>query len=264
MKVQLDTIYPYCNRISVLTQYDRDWYGNSVIPDKTVDIILNYPDSEGKIHLVVRRFPDEAAARNMEMLSFCSTPFKSILTHGRLFEEIKYFHQSPDYFWIIDADEIYDTKTIPAMLNYLSVKRPKGMRVTGYNYLRSWNQRIPRDVIDFTHFGFIKPGVLFTQRRVISWNESRLSKLFRKLRFPDMSSRLFGFITCPEDIAVFHHGCWLGDNNRIYAKFRKSSHAESKGYKPESVDNFVFQNVHTDLLPDNIRNAQWPEGYLDA
>ncbi len=263
IKAQLDTIYPFCNAISIVTQYDRDWYGKRVIPDNTIPIVLSYPDPEGKINLVIRRLPDEAAARNMEMLSFNTKSFKGIQSHGRPEADIKEFHSPPDYFWIIDADEIYDTATIPAIIKYLEDKKPRGMRVTGYNYLRTWNNRVPRTVVDFTHFGFIRPGILFEQRRVISWNESRISKLFKMLKMPDLSAKLYGFINCPESTGVFHHACWLGNNERIFDKFSKSSHKESQEWEPGSVDAIQTIHISTGELPLNIQKAAWPNNFFN-
>ncbi len=262
IKPQLDTIYPYCSNISIISQYDRDWYGKSVIPDKTADMVLNYPDPAGKINFIVRRLPDEAAARNMEMLAFNNKSFKNTKTHGNDFSIIKKFHAAPDYFWIIDADEIYDAATLPAIIEHLTQNNPRGMRITGYNYLRTWNQRVPKEIIDFTHFGFIKPGVLFEQRRIVSWNESRLSKLFKMLKVKDYSALLYGFITCPEPTGVFHHGCWLGDNSRIKNKFDKSSHKESQEWEPGSVDAFKTVFVPKNDLPINIREATWPSSFF--
>lgn len=259
----LNTLYPFVNRISVMTQFDRDWYGKPVVPDQTVSHVLNFPDPSAKISMVVRRFPDEAAARNMEMLSFGRKAYSGIMTHGNPLDMVRKFHDNPDYFWIIDADEFYDVDTIPAMLAYLTRLKPRGMRVTGYNYLRTWNRRVPRSVVDFTHFGFIRPGVLFEQRRVVNWNESRISKALRLLHLPDISSRLFGFINCPESVAVFHHGCWLGDDSRIKGKFIKSSHQESIGWDPASVDKIRFEPIPTALLPLNIRTATWPKDFFD-
>jgi hypothetical protein len=263
IKAQLDTIYPFCSAISVITQYDRDWYGKEVVPDATVSQLLSYPDAEGKINIVVRRMPDEAAARNMEMLSFNKRSFQHTQPHGRSMDDISRFHAAPDYFWIIDADEIYDTQTIPGIIKYLSEKSPRGMRVTGYNYLRNWNSRVPRTAIDFTHFGFIRPGVLFEQRRVVNWNESRMSKFFRTLKMPDWSARLFGFINCPEEVGVFHHGCWLGNDERIAAKFGKSSHRESQQKSPGIVDEYPIVHIPSNELPTNIRNAKWPSGFIN-
>lgn len=264
IKAQLDTIYAFCDRISIITQYDRDWYGKTVIPDQTVPIILNYPDPGGKIHLVIRKLPDEAAARNMEMLSFTLKSCRGIMSHGNPISDIQDFHRPPDYFWIIDADEIYDPVSLPSILEYLTQKRPRGLRITGYNYIRSWNRRVPRSVIDFTHFGFLKPGVLFEMRRTVSWNEQRLAKLLRILKLPDWSSRFFGFETCPEERGVFHHGCWLGNNQRISAKFIKSSHKESQEWEASSIDQIPFEFLPFEKLPLNIRTSIWPLGYIES
>jgi hypothetical protein len=263
IKAQLSSIYPFCSGISIITQFDRDWYGKLIKPDKMVEEILNFEDPEGKIQLVVRRSPDEAAARNMEMLAFDKAAYKRILSHGRPMEDIEKFHGPPDYFWIIDADEIYDVATIPSILEYLFNTKPRGLRVTGYNYLRTWNRRVPRSVIDFTHFGFLRPGILFEQRRVVSWNESRLAKGFRLLHLPDLSKNVYGFKTCPESVGVFHHGCWLGDDARIASKFLKSSHQESQHWKPGSVDEIKSEFVPTKDLPVNIQESVWPQHFFD-
>ena len=263
IKAQLDTIYSFCSAISIITQYDRDWYAKPVVPDSTVSLVLNYPDPEGKINLVVRRLPDEAAARNMEMLSFNNKSFNNVQSHGRSIHDIKKFHSPPDYFWIIDADEIYDVESIPAVIDYLKKMKPKGMRVTGYNYLRTWNNRVPRDIVDFTHFGFIQPGILFEQRRVIKWNEFRLRKFFNIMRLPDFSAKLLGFIICPEIVGVFHHGCWLGNNERIREKFDKSSHKESKDREAGSVDTISTIYIPTNKLPVNIQSAVWPSNFFN-
>lgn len=261
---QLNTIYPFCSRISVISQYDRDWYGKRVISDSTASLVLNYPDPEGKLHFCVRRVRDETSAVNMEMLSFNKKSYKGIIPHGSPFAEIAAFHEPPDYFWYVDADEIYDIDTIPKILVYLENRLPRGMRVVGYNYLRTWNHRVPKEVVDFTHFGFIKAGILFEQHRNVSWNESRLSKLLRLLRWPDFSAKIFGFITCPIEIGVFHHGCWLGDNHRIKSKFNKSSHIQSQQWDPNSVDSIQSFFVPTKELPINIKNGNWPSDFFDG
>ncbi len=261
---QLDTIYPFCSRISIISQYDRDWYGKRVEPDSTASLVLNYPDPEGKIHFCVRRVRDETAAVNMEMLSFNKKSYRGIIPHGSPFAEIAAFHEPPDYFWYVDADELYDTETLPQVLAYLAAKKPRGMRVCGYNYLRTWNHRVPMEVVDFTHFGFIKAGILLEQHRNITWNESRLAKLLKMLKLPNFSSRLFGFIVCPIEVGVFHHGCWLGNNERIKSKFNKSSHIESQKWEPNSVDAIHSVFVPTEELPINIRNGQWPAYFFDA
>ena len=259
---QLNTLYPFCDRISIISQYDRDWFGKKVTPDNTINLILNYPDPEGKIHIVIRRFPDETSAVNMEMLSFNDISYKKIIPHGSSFEKISNFHNKPDYFWYVDADEIYDIQTIPVILDYLKKMQPKGMRMIGYNYARTWNHRIPRDVVDFTHFGFIKSGIILEQHRQITWNEFRLKKILSKLRLPDFSNKVFGMITCPESIGVFHHGCWLGDDDRLKQKFLKSSHTFNHESEASEIDAIAYIIVPTIKLPINIQKGNWPKNYF--
>jgi len=261
---QLRTLYPFCSGISVLTQYDRDWYANPVTPDRTVQLVLNFPDPEGKVHLVVRRFPDEAAARNSEMLALMSRAAGRVMSHGSSESRIRKFHDTPDYFWIVDADELYDPATLPCILNYLEEKRPRGMRVNGFNYVRSWNCRVPPEVVRFCHFGFIRPGVLFKMRRTVSWNESRFQKLLRLLHLPDFSARVWGFVECPRPVGHFHHGCWLGDDQRLLNKSRRSSHADMAHPNfTKDVANIPFVHVPTADLPESIRAGNWPDGFIE-
>ncbi len=256
---QLRTLYPFCSGISVLTQYDRDWYGKSVQPDDTVKIVANYPDPEGKIHLVIRRFRDETAARNSEMIALTGRPDKGIMSHGTPMERIRAFHAIPDYFWLVDADEFYDPDTVPAILDYLASKRPSGMRVHGFNYVGTWNRRVPSDVVSFCQFGFIRPGLLFECRRTITWNESRVAKALHLLRLPDFSARLFGFIECPKEVGVFHHGCWIGPGERLAFKAAHSSHREiDRPDYPDEIGSLPFEFVPLNELPRNIRDWEWP------
>jgi hypothetical protein len=264
IKNQLQVLYPFCSGISVLTQYDRDWYGRRISPDQTTSIVANFPDPEGKIHLVIRRWPDEAAARNSEMLCLMAKPDRRVMSHGSPMTRIRGFHQTPDYFLIVDADEFYDPKTFPDILTYLSMKRPRGMRVHGFNYARTWTRRVPRDVVRFCQFGFLRPGVLFKMRRTVSWNESRCAKILQLCRLPDISARLWGFIECPPEVGVFHHGCWLGDSERLTEKAARSSHQEFNytGYIGH-IGNIPFVKISTEELPAILQPDCWPREFFD-
>jgi hypothetical protein len=260
----LKTLYPFCQGISVLTQYDRDWYGKKVSPDQTADKVLDYPDPQGKIHLVMRRYPDEAAARNSEMKALVARPDRGIMSHGSPMDRIRSFHAEPDYFWIVDADEIYDTTTLPAILDRLERRRPRGMRVHGLNHLRTWNRQVPFEVVPFAHFGFLRPGINFECRRTVSWNESRLAKAFRMLRLPDFSARAFGFETCPREVGFFYHGCWLGGRQRLAAKVAKSSHGDTNNSEYRSmVEAYPTRFVPRESLPLNIREGAWMPGLIE-
>lgn len=260
----LRVLYPFCSGISVLTQYDRDWYGKPVKPDRTLQIVADFPDPEGKVQLVLRRWRDQAPALNCEMAAVASRPHRGTQSHGAPASEIRVLHDPPEYFWIVDADEIYDPETVPAMLRFLADRRPRGMRVWGYNYVRSWNRRVPREKVRFCHFGFVRTGVRFEHIREVTWNEHRFAKLLRLLRLPDVSAQAFGFTTCPSDVAAFHHGCWLGNDRRLEAKSVKSAH--KKTWDPDygaKIDAIPTVHVPTSELPRSIREAEWPEGWLE-
>ena len=264
IKEQLKTLYPFCSGISILSQYDRDWYGKMVEPDSTIKKVVNHPDPEGKIHCVVRRWRDQAAALNMEMNALSSMPHEGVDSHGSPDKEIEKLHGTPDYFLIVDADEFYDPDTFSDIVAYLKKKKPRAMRVKGLLYKGSWNHRVLDEEATFCQFGFVRPGVCFESVRQITWNEHRLSKLLSTFRIPDFSSRVFGFLTCPEEVGVFHHGCWLGDRERLAKKHKKSAHrwADSDEYT-DSILEMSTEYVCTSELPRNIREGNWPEGYID-
>jgi hypothetical protein len=261
---QLKTLYPFCSGISVLTQYDRDWYGRRVKPDRTAQIVADFPDPEGKIHLVVRRWLDEAAARNSEMLALATRPDRRIMSHGRPIESIRDFHRAPDYFLIVDADEFYDPASLPKILQYLDVKRPRGMRIYGYNYVKTWNRRVPINIVRFCHFGFLRPGVRFKMRRTVSWNESKCAKVLQACHLPDISARLWRFIECPPEVGMFHHGCWLGGHDRLAMKAAKSSHREMnhRDYAAD-VSRITFEHIPSHQLPCNLQPTAWPLDFFD-
>lgn len=259
----IESIYDHCSGISVISQYDRDYYSNSVKPDQTLKKVLDFPDPKGKINVVVRRYKDETVARNHEMMSVLTKPYKSVKSHGVSMSEIKEFHQRPDYFLIIDADEIYDRATFPKIIDYLEKKAPRGMRVSAFQYGFTWNERMPLEKARHHHFGFIKAGMMFEMRRKISWNELRIKNLCKKLRLPDLSGKLFGFIDCPIETGVFHHASYIGGPDRLRVKFQKHSHQEvnNQAYI-ERIKAMHFDRVDSSSLPENIINHHWPLGWL--
>lgn len=259
-------LYDHCSGISVVTQYDRDYYGKLVKPDSTVEKVLSFPDPSGKIHLVVRRYNDETASRNHEMKSILIDASKKIQPHGVPIENVAAFHKKPDYFLICDADEIYDIATIGNIIRYLKLKKPRGMRVSGYDYYHNWNRREPREQYTHHHFGFVKAGIFFEQRRVISWNEFRLNKLGGKIGIgKKLGSILHGFIDCPWEVGMFHHAGYIRKSKEKFAeKISKHSHPEAHDTSfLEGRLSIQHQFVETALLPENIRNGQWPSNFFE-
>ncbi|MFN3405702.1 MAG: hypothetical protein ACK40G_16515 [Cytophagaceae bacterium] len=260
IKETIKPLYPYCNGISVISQYDRDYYGNMIEPDNTLNDVLSFPDPEGKINLVIRKFKDEAVARNHEMAALLNEPYKSVITHSVSMKDVLKFHQPPDYFLIVDGDEIYDIDTLPRIIDYLKWKKPRGMRINAFNYYNTWNRRVKLEDEKFCHFGFIKAGIFFKIRRIVSLNEIRLLKYFKKIGLGSLPSILWGFIECPSEIGVFHHAAYIGGEERIKQKMKKSSHSELKDKfqeQLEKLNNKRTEYVPIDKLPINIREGNW-------
>ncbi len=268
IKEFLKTMYPFCSGITIITQYDRDYYGKLVTPDNTVKYALDFPDSEGKIHVVMRRYNDETASRNHEMLSIMSDGSKGIHPHANSISSIKKFFEPPDYFLIVDADEIYDPETLPAISEYLAEKKPRAMRVSAYEYGFNWNSRVPENVYIHHVFGFVKAGVMFAERRVITWNEHRLKKMLSFLKLnKKLANNILGYINCPKEIGMFHHGSYVRKNKKkMEEKMVKHSHPSN--HDPEYLEKVLNQKydyIPTASLPMNIRNGRWPlEFWSDA
>lgn len=259
-------IYELCSGVSVITQFDRDYYGKAVIPDSTVKKVLEYPDKKGKIHLVMRRYNDETASRNHEMNALLFNAAKGIIPHGTEINSIELFHKKPDYFLIVDADEIYDIDTFPAIIDYLAQKKPRAMRVGGHNYFISWNRREPKEKYVHNHFGFVKAGLFFEQRRVLNWNESRLNKLGSIVGRSHLGSKIYGFIDCPWEIGMLHHAGYVRRNKeKLLEKMAKHSHLEN--HDPKFLQQLLAQEydfVAKERLPRNIREGSWPSDFFET
>jgi len=266
----LKPLYRHCSGLSVITQYDRDYYKTAVAPDATVQHVLSFPDPEGKISLVVRRYIDETVSRNHEMAAWCSMPHRGVLPHAWSKQELACSYARPDYFLIVDADEVYDADTFPHIIDYLKRTRPNGLRVSAYEYGRTWNRRVPAATYLHHQFGFVKAGLLFESRRVITFNEQRLIKLFQMLRLSKLCgglpARLYGFRDCPREIGMFHHAALLRKSRaKLLEKIRKHSHREEH-FTQTWVDEILKQPydfVPTESLPLNIQSGDWPAEFFE-
>lgn len=263
----LRPLYAHCSGISVLTQYDRDYRGQPVVPDSTVEQVLRFPDPQGKLQLVVRRYVDETASRNQEMLALAADPLRGVIPHAWPLVRVREFHARPDYFLIVDADEIYDEATFPRILDYLAARRPRAMRVQAYEYGLSWRFRVPPDKWMFRQFGFVRAGLTFHSRRMLTANEHRLNRLGRLGRLGgDLGSRLLGYAMCPVEVGVFHHGGYVRrDRAQMLAKMRKHSH-DTEYMSEDWIRKVLTQNyelVPLECLPRNLREGQWPASFLN-
>ncbi len=259
-------LYPHCSGISVITQYDRNYYGDRVKPDQTVQRVLDFDDPDGKISLIVRRYTDEAVSRNHEMMALLATPFRGVIPHHAESAALRERHAPPDYFLIVDADEIFDVDSVGNMFEYVAHRRPNICRIEGYEYAGKWNRRVPIATYRNVRVGFVKAGRYFCSRRVISLWELRFKKLIWIAGIPStFADKLMGIDQCPLDIAAFHHGGLVRSSQGLVQ--RRDNHSEKKVYS--FVGEFTTlvdqpcDYIPTDQLPRNIREATWPEGLID-
>lgn len=260
-------LYEQCSGISVISQYDRNYYGDRVLPDGTINYVLNHPDPEGKISLVVRRYTDEAVSRNHEMLSLCTKPWKGVTPHFDDMRNLLAKHKSPDYFLVVDADEIFDTQTFPNVISFLEKSRPRILKIHGYEYAGSWNRRVPPSIWTNHRIGFIRAGIRFSQRRNACPWENRIRAISKRVRLsPELVSRFFGILSCPMEVGVFHHGGLVRCRERLVS--RANNHSEKLDYCFTGEQAIKLQSqqadwIPTSQLPVNIRDASWPDGLID-
>jgi len=287
----LRAIYPFVRRIYVISNYDTDYYGNEGQPDQTIDIVLGFDDPEKKIILLVnRRILDETIQRNWAMLSdkaLCNVSHRRFSPHGYTLKEIRDRSPQTDFFWIIDADEIYDPQTIPGAIDFVSRTRWNCVLVRGHNFFKKWNYRISLSSDQFWQIGFLRPGTFFYSRRrpyiprPLGWIHY-INKSFaqRLIHIYCNETKL------PENIANFYHASYVGDDERIRKKLLSSSHAQEladqgldewfekvwKQWHPE-MENFYFSGnakawsgvdyISTSSLPLIIRDSSWPDGWIE-
>lgn len=279
----ISAIYPFVDRIFIQTGYDRSWNNQRVQPDGTVEKILGLPDPDGKIALLIRKIPDEAIARNMLMRM--DHYDLNHAHHNTVGMDVGEFCKGADYYWVIDGDEIYDPRTIGPLLEYLKAKKPDVLSVRGLNYFKTWNYVVdPSD--NFYQPGFVKAGVPFQENRLlVASRRWRLlfNKYTRRAVSPELETRvrgLGGVMRAPEEIAVFHHAAYVGDDARIQKKIQLSVHRrqmmdtwfnevwkkwtpEMKNLHPSNPPVFPgLKHVVTKELPPVIREAQWPDEYI--
>lgn len=278
-------IYPFVQRILVQTGYDRSWNNQPVEPDGTVQKLLEFPDANGKISILIRRLPDEAIARNSLMrMDRYDLNHRHRNTVG-MEADVARLCDETDYFWIVDGDEIYDPRTIDPILSFLSAHRPRVLTIRGLTYFRSWNYVVdPSD--NFFQPGFVRPRLVFRENRLldVSRHQRLLANKYTRSFYPDIDRRtqaLLGIHRLPEEIGVFHHASYVGDDARILKKTRLSVHYGEKmaawyrdvwlkwtplstNLHPLRPDVFpALRHVPTSELPPIVRDEAWPTSYIE-
>jgi hypothetical protein len=277
-EASLKSVYSHITGATVVTSYDRDRWGNPVVPDRTIEKLLSREwDPEGKVNVLIASDGVEHVLRNRAM-QFArgnghATKDEPAAPDGLV---------PPDYFWIIDADEIYEDADVERMKTYVESHAAPAYRLTWRIYFRTWNwyfEEEPR------FLAIVRPDFVFSGLR--HGRRTLLQRVLFRLaqnRFVSDTTRfrLLGIRDIPGDVAVCHHGSYVGERERIAAKLESSGHRdehvegwmenvwdqwtpESRNLHPMRPD--LYSQAHpisTDRLPPAIRNHEWPAGWLDA
>jgi len=271
------SIYPYVSGITVITTHDRDWMGQEREPSALVATMLSRElDPDRKIDLIVANETNEARTRNRAM-DFAAPRRSSIRVRRQSDHDRDLV--PPDYFLIIDADEIYEGAAFERLVAFVARDRRPLYRVACVRYFKRWNYRI--DGLEWT-IAFVRADQRLRHLRL------RRRSLPRRAaaRVPGLPSsiagRLRGFVDIPPDVGLFHHGSYVGPRTRIEDKLRSFGHHDQiaprwlsdvyDAWTPESCDFNPMrpelfpraEHVDVSALPPEIGQRDWPVDYVDS
>ncbi len=279
IEASLESVYPFAAKIFVLTARDKTWDGTPVDPDGTLERVLEFPDPENKICCVKMWCPDEALARNWLMHAASHRLDYYLEPHAHDIRSIEGWLEPPDYFWIVDGDEIYDPASVPRILEYVRAHNARYFKVHAYVYFKTWNYRIPEPQ-PFT--AFVRPGTFLAYARdphmpkLLSY-----AHLIPRVGF-GVANVLSGRRIVPPEVGVFHHPAYVATTERIARKLAHSAHRDrvmqrwieevwskwtpsSRNFHPTEPGVFPrAEYVPTEELPEIIRRRKWPEGFVGA
>ncbi|HXY93221.1 MAG TPA: hypothetical protein VEP49_12140 [Acidimicrobiia bacterium] len=275
-RASVASIYPYVSGITVITAHDRDWLGERREPGRLVSTILGrHLDPERKIDLIVTNEINEARARNraMDYAAPRSRSVRVVRQHDR-----DPGFEPPDYFLIIDADEIYEGVAMERLIAYVARDRRRVYRVPCVRYFKRWNYRI--EGYEWA-FAFVRADWRIQHIR------GRRANIVRRgaAHIPGMpaaaAARLRGFVDIPADVGVFHHGSYVGPRERIAAKLGSFGHQhqvpdgwltdvydpwtpDARDFNPAFPDLFPSaERLDVEALPAEIVDRAWPSDYLE-
>jgi hypothetical protein len=274
-EASLASIYDHVDRITVITTHDRDWRHVPRSPGSLVERLLERAcDPARKIDVLVTTETSEARARNRAM-DYAAPRRRSLAVTKEHDDDQRL--EPPDYFLIVDADEIYEADALPRIYEFVARERRQLYRVACVRYFKEWNYRVD---------GYEWAVSLVRADQRLPYLRMRKPALPRRAvarvpALPDWArSRLLGFLDIPPEVGVFHHGSYVGPRERIAAKLGSFGHAADvrPGWLEETWDTFsadvvdfhpvkpwVFPSathVANEDLPAEIHGAAWPPGYL--
>lgn len=275
LEASVRSIYEWVDGITVVTTYDRDWCGKTRPPDDAVRMVLERLfDPDRKIDLIIASETNEARSRNRAM-DFANPTHRSRRVRKQHAGDLPL--PQPDYFLIIDPDEIYDVDGVQRLAEYASRDRLPIYRVAAHRYFKRWIYRV--DGFEWST-ALVRADMRLKSLR--NWEPAFWRRVARAA--PGLSPRARSRILCiadvPPEIVVFHHGSYVGPRERIVAKLASFGHAAEvrRGWLEAVYDRWTpasrnFNPVWPELypsaeeiplsaLPPAIRESTWPDGYL--
>ena len=200
----LRSIYDQVDGITVITGYDRDWSGAAWSSDRLVDLLLTVastPIAGSRSLSNVRRTRPGAG----------TVPWTSPQApRGHVGYGVSRRSIArcvpPDYFLIIDADEVYEAGAVDRLRDYVR-RRPGGSIALAHRYFKHWTYRVTGLEYSISlvradvRLPYLRRLIVPVSRRAIA----RIPGCRRAAR--DLA---LGYRDVPPDVAVFHHGSYVG------------------------------------------------------
>jgi len=275
-RASVASIYAEVDGITVITNHDRDWHGGTRDPSGITAMILSREvDPDRKIDLIVTDETNEARARGRAM-DFAAPRRRTFRVQQEHPGDPAFV--PPDYFLIVDSDEIYEAGMITRLKAHVGRHRHPIYRVPCVRYFKRWNYRVDG-------YEWAVSVVRADQRLPYLRKRRTVHKLRRGLaRMPgvrgEVRGRLLGSWDVPVEVACFHHGSYVGPRARIAAKLSAFGHSAEVGagwltevYDRWSLESRNFNPAYPEMfpsareiasadLPAEIRDLAWPDDYL--
>ena len=261
VEASVRALYPVVDSICCVTARDRNYAGKALSPDRTIETLLEIPDPENKIRLVVQRDWRDVPGHESE---------------ARMRNAAMALDPKADYYLIVDADEIWEEKVLREAWDHVQKTQWGGYRVSSDAYFRKWNYRIVEPGPGYRPFAFLRRGFQFQNQRQVDWRgPARWREYFRTGRKPKM-------VCLPPHLRMQHGSC-VGDDERILTKLKNYGHADQidptwfdrvwKNFHP-GIRNFHYYpneghlyeslvTIATADLPEEVKRCSWPEGWIE-
>lgn len=276
------SVYERVTGLTVITTYDRDRHGRDADGHAVVDAVLSRRvDPERKMSLIVTADGSEPANRNRAMA------FSRRGHRTRAIPEEPPGIPPPDLWWHIDCDEVYADEDVARLLEHVGRHRARAYVLELRTYFRSWNWRVEErgDAVALCRDGpWWRGGFRFGEIR--RWYPSVWARGWVKADAVGVVPRrralgAMGLHLVPAEVAVCHHGSYVGDRARIARKLERSAHREEvvdrwledvwDKWTPDATDFHPTEphrfpravHVPTAELPRAVREHDWPAGWIE-